>query len=258
MKFPIIFILLKLFISLSTERKLKINSLISNFTVFIYVDDHKYSGSFQSNDILNKSTEDQKRGWIFTMKDTVDGDLAKVMHKIDSGSNYYLPFISTPLDFTFVNPVGQGKWIENTIMVSRNESHKVMVQFEYKYLGAVIHNDKLRELVNALNSKKVERQNFIKSLKNETNAFASTYHTNKQSYEAVSKGVDGINEQIKTYNKRLLALDTKLKRNNKTMSTIMRNITEEEIKASNLKNEQNIIINDMNTANNLIDETNKI
>jgi DNA repair exonuclease SbcCD ATPase subunit len=241
-----------------SKRLQKKSKISPSFAVSIYVDDKKYwSGSFKTDDVLKSSNEDQKRGWLFTMKDPVDGDMAKVMRKAPTGNLYYLPFRNMPLDFSFVNPVGQGKWIETTMSMSKDESHKLVIQFEYQVLGTVINEEELRQLIGALNGKRNERQNFLKSLKSETNVHASAYYTNKQSFDAASKGIDGINSQISKYNTDLTALNTKQKSYQDSMETLKKNISEEEIKVSNLKNQQNSIIADMNAVNALIEETSK-
>ena len=89
--------------------------MANSFKVKIYVDDRKYwNAIFKVADITGNN-DDQKRGWQFKLDNKVDEDLLKVLHNLKEDI-WFIPFRQMIKYFNFVNPIGQGKWIESTIV----------------------------------------------------------------------------------------------------------------------------------------------
>jgi predicted nucleic acid-binding Zn-ribbon protein len=236
-------------------RKSKSKGLNGSFNVKIYVDDKKYwNGVFQTADVTG-SNDEQNRGWVLQLKNNVDGDLAKCLLNL-GGDKWLLPFRQTTKNFNWVNPALQGKWIETTVSVSATQSHKVVVQFEYKVFGAVINEKGLTTLCNNLNRKRNEKLNHIKELKSQANDHANSYATNKQSFEAVSQGA-GLDKQIAKLKQDNNDLNKKQFTLLSQMNENKAKIAESDIKVSNLKNEQNNVIAIQSSIANTIEETNK-
>jgi len=124
-------------------------------------------------------------------------------------------------------------------------------------VGAVIHQDGLTTLCNHLNEKRSERLKLLKNLKDQTTERANSYFTNKQSFDATSKGSSGIEEQINKYKKDLNDLNRKQFTLLEQLNTNKADLAQVEILISNSKNEENKILNEQNSLGNTIDEIQK-
>lgn len=234
------------------QNKIKINP---NFKVNIYVDEKKYwKATFKTDDIL-KGAQDQekKRGWYFDMQNKVDGDLALIMQKGQLG--YFIPYRNILLDVGWVNPIGQGKWIEFTFSLTPAKSFKVQVQFEYQLIGAVVDNDDLRLLTSNLNKLKANRQSEIKNMKSEVLNQAAKFLQNQGDAEAASKGIQGINAKIAENTEKQNKLNEMMVSYNNTFNSIEKEVSVLEGELSVLKNEQNKIISEMNANTNMVSQT---
>ena len=145
--------------------------------------------------VLKLPSGDNQRGWTFTIPSPSEEVKSHFLH---SEEEYYLPYRSLTNAFTGNMIVGEGKSISTTFSADLKsdsvETHSLKIQFQYDAEWDVVPDADFNKIVGWLNFNRVERINYVKSLKAALSLAAANYVTNMTNSALVGKSkaeVDG-------------------------------------------------------------------
>lgn len=199
------------------------------FDVKITIDDQPAFDATFSAKILKTPIGDNLKGWGFKIEGKEDFDSIKTVFS-NIKNKYYLSYRSLTNRFEGHSIEGEGKSISTTFSSDLGEnstSHSIKIQFTYDPEWNVISDGDFNKLLDWLNSNRIQRINYIRSLKEQINQEANHYHTNKTNSDLSKKNKEEVAKKItelKDKAKRIKEENDKKKEElNKTFDSIHKN-----------------------------------
>ena len=172
-------------------------------------------GRFFAPKLENPVTAEENLGWVFDMSTQAPtGDLLKVMVKIGTTNNWYIPFRWLNSDFGFTNPSGY-KYLDGWISNDEKALFHLRVLLPYAYIGWVINDDEGKKIAGLLNTRRSQHKAIVEAKKTGANTAASTYLANKPLFDSAS----GDASKLKAEKDKQAALVVSLTADQKTKQT---------------------------------------
>ena len=172
-------------------------------------------GRFFAPKLENPVTAEENLGWVFDMSTQAPtGDLLKVMVRIGTTNNWYIPFRWLNSDFGFTNPTGY-KYLDGWISNDEKALFHLRVLLPYAYIGWVINDDEGKKIAGLLNTRRSQHKAIVEAKKTGANTAASTYLANKPLFDSAS----GDASKLKAEKDKQAALVVSLTADQKTKQT---------------------------------------
>ncbi len=168
------------------------------FDVKIFIDQEEAIDAQFNAKLLKLASGDSQRGWLFEISSP--NDLVNSIF-VKSGDNYYLAYRSLPNTFEGNARVGEGNSISTTFSSDLKENvivptHSIRVQFGYDPDWSVVAQKDFAKIVELLNLNRVERINYVRSLKIALSIAASNFVTNQTNSDLSGKSKEEVDAKI--------------------------------------------------------------
>jgi len=182
--------------------------------------------------------------------------LTKIMVRIGSTNNYYIPFRWLSSDFSYTNPIGY-KYLDGWVTNDNKEVFHLRLLLPYASILWYINDDEGKKLATLLNNKRTEHKGIVDSQKSAATTAANSYLSNKPLYD----GASGDATKLKAEKEKQLALVTSLTNEQKTKQstydTNQSTITNLESQLQSLRTAQNDLGSSITSISNQIDTINQ-
>jgi hypothetical protein len=202
-------------------------------------DQRKGKGKFFAAKLETPVTAEEKLGWTFDMTAQAPSDpLTKIMVKIGTTNNYYIPFRWLSSDFSYTNPSGY-KYLEGWVTNDSKEVFHLRVLLPYKTISWYINDDEGKKIAGLLNTKRNEHKNIVDAKKSGANTAANAYISNKPLFDASSGSATALKAEQDKQKAQVVTLTTDQATKQATYDTNQAKITDLESQLQTLKAAQN-------------------
>jgi hypothetical protein len=256
MKFIHFLIILICTISYSLGRKLKTNEkdFKDSYTWLVAVGNTNLFTSCKIKKAdLQTPTGDKKDKLVLSGCQLPRSEFTKLFSK--EGTDYTLQYKFFS-NFVASNAAFNGRQITTQYQTAPGQFTRVNFQFMNGLdLFIEINDADLATMTGWLNSNASTAKSDINSLKDAALTAAGNYSTSKQSNDAASKGLTGIQSQITTYTSNLSTLATTKTNTEKQITDVEKSLSEETAKVAALQAQQSALVSNLQSTDNEISKT---